>query len=89
MMFDDHNIESAASEIELAELLARVGNIFVRKNLSPPFHLKPAVEGWLRQGVTPAEIVRIVQEHLQSERHRYSGSGDSSLASSASKLRGC
>jgi hypothetical protein len=78
---DDGDARIARREAEVAELAARLGCLYGRFKLSPPFHLKTAVEGWLRQGLTPDEIVHVVQEHLQNHRRRYvCGSGDSSLA---------
>jgi hypothetical protein len=76
---DESDARIAERSMAIDELCARISNIFVRKNLSPPFHLKPAAEGWLCQGLTPDEIVHVVWDHLQNHRSNYHGSGDSSL----------
>jgi hypothetical protein len=34
-MPDEHNAENATGEFELAELVGRVGNAYVRRGLSP------------------------------------------------------
>jgi hypothetical protein len=77
---NDGDAPMAKSSIGLDELCVRISNIFVRGKLSPPFHLKTALEGWLGQGLTPDEIINVVRAHLQNHRSNYHGSGDSSLA---------
>jgi len=46
MIPDEHDRENAKSDFELAELAGRVGNMYVRAGLSPPFALRDAVKSW-------------------------------------------
>jgi hypothetical protein len=81
MMPDDHTRDDsdtriAKSSMALDELCARVSNIFVRKGLSPPFHLRAVAEHWLG-GITPDEIIDVVETHFADHRRGYhTGSGD-------------
>src|SRR5260370_41898970 len=60
---------------EAAEIVARVGNLYMRKNLSPPFNLYSAVRHW--SGLSQDEIVEVVEKHFAEHRRRYTcGSGD-------------
>ncbi len=59
---------------ELTELVARVSNLYTRKGLSPPFHLRDAARHWL--GIPPDEIIDIIEDHFRQHRRLYvSGSG--------------
>jgi hypothetical protein len=60
---------------ELAELVGRVGNLYMRKRLSPPFHIRAAVRRWV--GLSQDEIIAVIEKHFADCRHFYtSGSGD-------------
>jgi hypothetical protein len=59
---------------EAAEIVARLGNLYVRRGLSPPFNLYKAVRHW--SGLSQDEIVEVVEKHFADHRVRYSGSGD-------------
>jgi hypothetical protein len=62
-------------DVELAEIAARVGNLYVRRGLSPPFNLHKAVRHWL--GLTQDEIIEVLERHFAEHRRRYTcGSGD-------------
>jgi hypothetical protein len=75
MMPDDHIAENARSEFGLAELVGRIGNLYVRQGLSPPTQLRDAAKHWL--GLSQDEIVAVIQKHFADHRRLYvSGSGD-------------
>jgi hypothetical protein len=46
-------------QFELAELVARIGAIFTKKGLSPPFVLKDVVKSW--GGLAVDEIVAVIE----------------------------
>jgi hypothetical protein len=62
------------NDVELAELVGRLGNLYTKKGLSPPFALRDAVKHWI--GLSQDEIVEVVEKHFAEHRVRYSGSGD-------------
>jgi hypothetical protein len=75
MMPDEHIDENAKTEFELAELVARVGNFYTRKGLSPPFFLRDAAGEWL--GLSQDEIIAVLEQHFRDYRHLYiAGAGD-------------
>ncbi len=64
-----------ASKFELDELVARIGVIYPKKGLSPPFALRDAAWGW--QGLSKDEIVAIIEQHFQDCRRFYTtGAGE-------------
>ena len=67
MMPNEHIDENAKSEIERAELAARIGCRYVKAGLSPPFHLREAVRHW--GGLSHDEIMAIIEKHFQDWRH--------------------
>jgi len=56
---------------ELAELVGRIGNLYTRKGLSPPFHLRDAAKDWL--GLSQNEIVAVINKHFDDCRTFYTG----------------
>jgi hypothetical protein len=79
MMLEHDDGLNATNEQRVAQLVARLGNAYGRWKLSPPFNLKTAAEGYLRQGLTPDEIVRILDEHMDRCRADYRGGAGESL----------
>jgi hypothetical protein len=74
-MPDEHNTRKARSEFELAELVGRIGNLYTKKGLSPPFILRDAVTSW--GGLSQEEIVAVIEKHFQDCRQFYiAGAGD-------------
>jgi hypothetical protein len=71
---DDRDVRIAQREAQVAELAARVGCLYTRFNLSPPFRLRDAAQHWV--GLSPNEIARVVEDHLREHKRLYSGSGD-------------
>jgi hypothetical protein len=65
----------AQREAQVAEIVARCGNIYTRFNLSPPMALRAAAERWV--GLSLDEIASVVTDHLREHRRLYTcGSGD-------------
>src|SRR5258707_6864212 len=71
---DDSDAPIAEREAQVAEMVARCGNIYTRFNLSPPFRLRAAAKHWV--GLSLDEIARVVDDHLREHKRLYSGSGD-------------
>jgi hypothetical protein len=59
----------AQKETQVAELVARCGNIYTRFNLSPPMALRSAAQHWV--GLSLGEIARVVEDHLREHRRLY------------------
>jgi hypothetical protein len=75
LMPDEHNAERARSEFDLLELVGRIGNLYTRVGLSPPFMLRDAVTSW--GGLCLEEIVAVIEKHLQDCGQFYiAGAGD-------------
>jgi len=70
----DPNHEDARRDFALAELVGRIGNMYVRTGLSPPFALRDAIRSW--RGLSQDEIVAVLQQHFAEHRRLYHGSGD-------------
>ena len=54
MIPDEHQAENSRGDAELAELVGRIGKIYMRFKLSPPFNLRDAVKPWT--GLSQDEI---------------------------------
>src|SRR5262249_20972226 len=75
MMLDNHSADDATSQLELDELAGRIGCVYVKQGLSPPFHLRDALKRW--RGLSQDEIVAVIEKHSEDCRRFYlSGSGD-------------
>ncbi len=66
---DDSDARIAKREAQVAEIVARCGNIYGRFNLSPPFRLRAAAEQWV--GLSLDEIASVVANHLREHRRLY------------------
>jgi hypothetical protein len=66
---------------ELQVFLGAIGNLYVRKRLSPPFSLKEYATRWMADGIPLAHCVEQVRKHLDNCRHQYRvGSGDKGIS---------
>jgi hypothetical protein len=71
---------SIIDSYDLNTFLGRIGNLYVRKNLSPPFDLKLFAEGWLLDGISFQHCFEKIRDHLEVHSRQYRfGSGDDSL----------
>jgi hypothetical protein len=56
-------------------LVGRIGALYVKRGLCPPFHLRDAARHWL--GISHDDIVAVVEKHFSDYRRFYvSGSSD-------------
>jgi hypothetical protein len=63
-------------DVELAELVGRIGALYGKRGLSPPYHLRAAARHWL--GISHDEIVAVIENHFADHRRLYTlDSGDS------------
>jgi hypothetical protein len=75
MMLDERDANNTRSDLEIEELVGRVGNLYVRQGLSSPTQLRATAKHWL--GISHDEIVDVVRKHFAEHRRLYtSGSGD-------------
>jgi hypothetical protein len=61
-------------------LVGAIGNLYVRKQLSPPFHISDYVKRWLAAGIPPEHFLEQIRKHLDICAHQYRcGSGDKGI----------
>ena len=71
----------AADPLDLGTFCARVGNLYVKHGLSPPFELRATAAAWLADGVELSHCLDMVEQHLREHAASYrSGSGDRSFS---------
>ena len=62
---------------DLDTYCGRIGNLYGRYRLSPPFELRRIAADWKANGIALSHIVAVIDRHLADHRRRYnSGSGD-------------
>ncbi len=72
---------SAMCDIDLSTFCGRIGRIYGRYGLCPPFALHDAARAWMATGVPLSHCVEVIERYLS--RHAgscYSGSGDWNFA---------
>jgi hypothetical protein len=58
----------------------RIGNLYGKKNLCPPFELTRYAQGWWIDGIEPAHCIEQVRRHLEQCSHQYRcGSSDKGI----------
>src|ERR1700722_18338320 len=58
----------------------RIGNLYGKKNLCPPFELRRYAQGWWNDGIEPAHCIEQVHRHLEQCSHQYRcGSSDKGI----------
>lgn len=68
---------TSIDDMDLDTYCGRVGNLYVRRGLSPPFTLRHVAADWKASGIALSHIVAVIDRHLTHHRNRYySGSGD-------------
>jgi hypothetical protein len=71
----------AADPLELGTFCARVGNLYGKHGLSPPFELRTIALAWLADGIDLSHCLDVVEQHLRDHAASCrSGSGDRLLA---------
>jgi hypothetical protein len=65
------------SAYDLDTYCGRIGNLYGRFRLCPPFELRRIAADWMANGIALSHIVAVIDRHLTDHRRRYnSGSGD-------------
>jgi hypothetical protein len=68
------SLAAARDEVELAQIIARIGNFYTKKGLSPPFALSAVVHQW--NGLTIDEMIAVLEKHFDRCHQFYTaGSG--------------
>ena len=68
---------SAICDVDLDTYCGRIGNLYGRHGLCPPFALRRIAADWMASGIALSPIVAVIDRHLTDHRSRYySGSGD-------------
>ncbi len=70
-------VMTSIDDVDLDTYCGRVGNLYVRRGLCPPFTLRHVAADWKASGIALSHIVAVIDRHLNDHRRRYySGSGD-------------
>jgi hypothetical protein len=68
---------TSIDDADLDTYCGRVGNLYGRNGLCPPFELRRVAADWKVSGIPLSHIVAVIDRHLSDHRSRYySGSGD-------------
>jgi hypothetical protein len=68
---------SAVHDVDLSTYCGRIGNLYMRHGLCPPFMLRQVATDWKATGIALSHVVAVIDRHLTDHRRRYySGSGD-------------
>jgi hypothetical protein len=68
---------TSIDDVDLDTYCGRVGNLYGRHGLCPPFTLRHVAADWKASGIALSHIVAVIDRHLNEHRRRYySGSGD-------------
>ncbi len=72
---------SAICDVNLAMFCGRIGNLYVRHGLCPPFALHNAAQGWMAREIPPSHCIDVIERYLtRYGRSCPSGSGDRNFA---------
>jgi hypothetical protein len=68
-------------DVDLATFCGRIGNLYGRHGLCPPFALRDAVQGWIARDIPLSHCIDVIERYLDRHaRSHYSGSGDRNFA---------
>jgi len=68
-------------DVDLATFCGRIGNLYVRHGLCPPFALRDAAQGWIARDIPLWHCIEVIERYLRRHgRSHYSGSGDRNFA---------
>lgn len=68
---------TSIEDVNLDTYCGRIGNLYGRHGLCPPFALRHIAADWKASGIAISHIVAVIDRHLTDHRSRYySGSGD-------------
>jgi hypothetical protein len=72
---------TSIDDVDLATYCGRVGNLYVRDGLSPPFGLYHAAQGWMARGIPLSHCIDVIERYFAGYgRSCPSGSGDRNFA---------
>jgi hypothetical protein len=72
---------TSIDDIDFDTYCGRIGNLYVRNGLSPPFGLYHAAQGWMARGIPLSHCVDVIEGYLKGYGRCYSsGSGDRDFA---------
>jgi hypothetical protein len=75
-------------DVDLDTFCGRIGNLYGRHGLCPPFELRRIAAEWMASGIALSHIVAVIDRHLTDHRRRYnSGSGDALFSWLAEHVR--
>jgi hypothetical protein len=64
-------------DVDLVTYCGRIGNLYGRFGICPPFELRRIAADWKANGIALSHIIAVIDRHLTDHRRRYySGSGD-------------
>jgi hypothetical protein len=79
---------TSIDDVDLDTYCGRVGNLYGRYRLCPPFELRRIAADWMASGIALSHIVAVIDRHLTDHRRRYnSGSGDALFSWLAEHVR--
>jgi hypothetical protein len=68
-------------DVDLATFCGRIGNLYGRHRLCPPFALHEAAQGWIARDIPLSHCIDVIERYLgRHARSHYSGSGDRNFA---------
>jgi hypothetical protein len=68
-------------DVDLATFCGRIGNLYGRHGLCPPFALRDAAQGWIARDIPLWHCIEVIERYLRRHgRSHYSGSGDRNFA---------
>jgi len=75
-------------DVDLDTYCGRIGNLYGRHGLCPPFELRRVAADWKASRIALSHIVAVIDRHLTDHRRRYnSGSGDALFSWLAEHVR--
>jgi hypothetical protein len=79
---------TSIDDVDLDTYCGRVGNLYGRYGLCPPFTLRHVAADWKASGIALPHIVAVIDRYLSDHRRRYySGSGDALFSYVAELVR--
>ena len=67
---------SASYGVDITPFCGRIGNLYVRHGLCPPFALRDAAQGWIARGIPLSHCLGVIERYLRQAGICPSGSGD-------------
>ncbi len=71
---------------KLKRFVGAIDNLFVRKNLSPPFHISEYAEGWMRDGISRLHCLEQIGKVLDMPERQYRRGGGDNLIEEINRI---